>query len=196
MGTACVNGCSAGGADSSADLEGGLRLAGFGIACLPETAAAGERLRWRISIPGNRAHHHDGGGGTGGLCARALRALREDGVRLRVQRQARRRWRLADRSGFGGRRFGRSSRGFCFGSGLHGGAGLARFAGAAIAVASTIPVTPPVAIPVTILAHGAFVAGYLVEVVVLFEEVRNVEKRVALEAHIDETPIAFRAGHA
>jgi acyl-CoA hydrolase len=58
---------------------------------------------------------------------------------------------------------------------LHGGPGLALFARAAVAVASTIPVSSPVTIPVTvaiaILAHGALIAGYLVEVVVLFEEV-------------------------
>ena len=65
--------------------------------------------------------------------------------------------------------------------------GFAWLARTAITVAATIPVTPAVTIPVSVLPHGALVAGYLVEVVVLFEEVRNVEKRVAFEAHIDES---------
>jgi hypothetical protein len=95
-----------------------------------------------------------------------------------------------DRSGFGG--FGGSSGGFRFGSGLHGGPGLARFTGAAITVASTIPISPAVTVAIAILAHGALVAGYLVEVVVLFEEVGNVEKRVAFEAHIDESRLHSR----
>ena len=51
----------------------------------------------------------------------------------------------------------------------------------AVAVPSTI--TVPAAIPI---AHRPLVAGDLVEVVVLFKEVRNVQERIALQAHVDE----------
>jgi hypothetical protein len=59
----------------------------------------------------------------------------------------------------------------------------------AASIAIPAAVSASIAIPVT---HRALVASDLVEIVVLLEEVRNVEKRVTFEAYIDESRLHSR----
>ena len=147
-------------------------------------AAPGHSPHSHTSRPGTRARHRDGGGGP---AASALAFFA--GFRGPYGFASGRCGYSAGRSGFGGGSF-RVSYAFAFRGSLHRRPGVARLTGAAIPVASTI--TPAVTIPVAILPHRALVAGDLVEVVVLFKEVRNVEKRVAFQAHIHESRLHSR----
>jgi len=54
----------------------------------------------------------------------------------------------------------------------------------AIAIPTAIPV--PAAATLTLLAGGSLIAGYLVDVFVLFEKIRNVQEPVTLQTHIHE----------
>ena len=54
---------------------------------------------------------------------------------------------------------------------------------AAVAIPAAVSSPISIAIP----TDRALIASDLVEIVVFFEEVRNVEKRIALEAYIDES---------
>ena len=97
-----------------------------------------------------------------------------------------RRW-LRYSSSFGGGGTHANNRGFVRGS-LGGWpvrrGSVALLTGTAVAIPTSV--SAPIAIPFPV-THRALVAGDLVEIVVLFEEVRNVEKRVALESYIDES---------
>jgi hypothetical protein len=62
--------------------------------------------------------------------------------------------------------------------------GIAWLTAASIAIPASFPSAIAIAFPIS---DRSLIAGDLVEIVMLFEKVRNVEKRVALEANIDES---------